>query len=104
MLREPVGRLYFAGTETATEWSGYMEGAVQAGERAAREVRAQTTSNTVISDTTDLLAFSSGKSCNYYKQWRDIFQFQALGGVLKNHHEQVIILENNNAYQVLSSA
>lgn len=39
MLREPVGRLYFAGTETATEWSGYMEGAVEAGERAAREVR-----------------------------------------------------------------
>lgn len=43
MLREPVGRLYFAGTETATEWSGYMEGAVEAGERAAREVRAQAT-------------------------------------------------------------
>lgn len=41
VLREPVGRLYFAGTETATEWSGYMEGAVQAGERAAREVRSQ---------------------------------------------------------------
>uniref|UniRef100_A0AAR2IVF8 Amine oxidase n=1 Tax=Pygocentrus nattereri TaxID=42514 RepID=A0AAR2IVF8_PYGNA len=39
VLREPVGRLYFAGTETATEWSGYMEGAVQAGERASREVR-----------------------------------------------------------------
>lgn len=34
-----MGRLYFAGTETATEWSGYMEGAVQAGERASREVR-----------------------------------------------------------------
>uniref|UniRef100_A0A8C1IIE8 Amine oxidase n=1 Tax=Cyprinus carpio TaxID=7962 RepID=A0A8C1IIE8_CYPCA len=38
VLREPVGRLYFAGTETATEWSGYMEGAVQAGERASREI------------------------------------------------------------------
>lgn len=42
VLREPVGRLYFAGTETASEWSGYMEGAVQAGERAAREVKALT--------------------------------------------------------------
>lgn len=41
VLRQPFGRLYFAGTETATEWSGYMEGAVQAGERAAREVRPQ---------------------------------------------------------------
>ncbi|XP_069492605.1 amine oxidase [flavin-containing]-like [Ambystoma mexicanum] len=38
VLRQPVGRIYFAGTETATEWSGYMEGAVQAGERAAREI------------------------------------------------------------------
>ncbi|XP_071478560.1 amine oxidase [flavin-containing] B-like [Diadema antillarum] len=37
-LREPIGRLYFAGTETATKWSGYMDGAVQAGERAAREI------------------------------------------------------------------
>jgi monoamine oxidase len=27
-----------AGTETATVWSGYMEGALQAGERAATEV------------------------------------------------------------------
>uniref|UniRef100_A0A3B4AFI3 Amine oxidase n=1 Tax=Periophthalmus magnuspinnatus TaxID=409849 RepID=A0A3B4AFI3_9GOBI len=38
VLREPCGRLYFAGTETATAWSGYMEGAVEAGERAAREI------------------------------------------------------------------
>ncbi|XP_030058393.1 amine oxidase [flavin-containing] A-like [Microcaecilia unicolor] len=38
VIRKPVGRIYFAGTETATQWSGYMEGAVQAGERAAREI------------------------------------------------------------------
>ncbi|XP_047699853.1 mucin-19-like [Prionailurus viverrinus] len=38
VIRQPVGRIYFAGTETATHWSGYMEGAVEAGERAAREV------------------------------------------------------------------
>ena len=37
-LREPVGRLHWAGTETATYWNGYMDGAVSAGERAAREV------------------------------------------------------------------
>jgi monoamine oxidase len=37
-LREPVGRVHWAGTETATVWSGYMEGALQAGERAAEEV------------------------------------------------------------------
>jgi monoamine oxidase len=37
-LREPVGRVHWAGTETATVWSGYMEGALQAGERVASEV------------------------------------------------------------------
>ena len=37
-IRKPIGRLYFAGTETASEWTGYMDGAVEAGERAAREV------------------------------------------------------------------
>ncbi|XP_038050318.1 amine oxidase [flavin-containing] B-like isoform X4 [Patiria miniata] len=37
-LRKPFGRLYFAGTETATHWAGYMEGGIQAGERACREV------------------------------------------------------------------
>lgn len=37
-LREPFGRVHFAGTETATKWSGYMDGAIQAGYRAGREV------------------------------------------------------------------
>ncbi len=37
-LREPVGRVHWAGTETATRWSGYIDGAVQSGERAAQEV------------------------------------------------------------------
>jgi monoamine oxidase len=39
-LREPSGRLHWAGTETATVWSGYMEGALQSGERVAAEVLA----------------------------------------------------------------
>lgn len=39
-LREPIGRLHWAGTETATVWNGYMDGAVQSGERAANEVLA----------------------------------------------------------------
>jgi L-amino acid dehydrogenase len=37
-LREPVGRISWAGTETAVEWFGYFEGAAAAGERAAAEV------------------------------------------------------------------
>jgi monoamine oxidase len=37
-LRTPVGRIHWAGTETSDYWSGYMDGAVRSGERAAREV------------------------------------------------------------------
>lgn len=40
-IREPAGRVHWAGTETATEWSGYMEGAAQSAERAAEEVLAR---------------------------------------------------------------
>jgi monoamine oxidase len=39
-LRAPIGRIHWAGAETATVWSGYMDGAVQSGERAAAEVLA----------------------------------------------------------------
>jgi len=39
-LRAPVGRIHWAGTETATRWNGYIEGALQSGERAAAEVLA----------------------------------------------------------------
>ncbi|WP_238348017.1 flavin monoamine oxidase family protein [Pseudoalteromonas citrea] len=38
VLRTPHGNVYFCGTETAEVWSGYMEGAVTAGYRAAGEV------------------------------------------------------------------
>lgn len=37
-LRQPCGRIHWAGTETATEWAGYIEGALRSGARAAREV------------------------------------------------------------------
>lgn len=37
-IREPHGRIHWAGTETATEWMGYFEGAIQSGIRASREV------------------------------------------------------------------
>jgi monoamine oxidase len=36
-LREPIGRIHWAGTETATIWAGYMDGAVRSGHRAAKE-------------------------------------------------------------------
>jgi len=37
-IREPVGRIHWAGTETSTYWNGYMDGAVRSGERAAQEI------------------------------------------------------------------
>lgn len=37
-LRRPAGRIHWGGTETATVWSGYMEGALEAGERVAAEL------------------------------------------------------------------
>ncbi|MGZ5347907.1 MAG: flavin monoamine oxidase family protein [Solirubrobacterales bacterium] len=37
-LREPIGRIHWAGTETATRWMGYFDGAIQSGKRAAGEV------------------------------------------------------------------
>lgn len=37
-LREPVGAIHWAGTETSEIWCGYMDGAVRAGLRAAAEV------------------------------------------------------------------
>jgi monoamine oxidase len=40
-LRAPVGPIHWAGTETAEVFTGYMDGAVRSGERAAREVRAR---------------------------------------------------------------
>ncbi len=39
-LSDPVGPLRFAGTEAAPRWTGYMEGAVRAGEAAARDILA----------------------------------------------------------------
>lgn len=37
-LTKPIGPIHWAGSETATEWRLYMEGAIEAGERAALEV------------------------------------------------------------------
>lgn len=37
-IRQPCGRIHWAGTETATHWVGYLDGALQSGVRAAQEV------------------------------------------------------------------
>lgn len=37
-IRKSVGRIHWAGTETATQWYAYMDGAIGSGKRAAEEV------------------------------------------------------------------
>lgn len=37
-LREPVDGIFWAGTETAEKWTGFLDGAVRSGQRAAAEV------------------------------------------------------------------
>ncbi len=37
-FRAPCGRIHWAGTETSSEWHGYMEGALRSGNRAAGEM------------------------------------------------------------------
>lgn len=39
-LRKPTGHIFWAGTESAKRWCGYMDGAISAGARAASEVHA----------------------------------------------------------------
>jgi monoamine oxidase len=39
-LREPVGRIHWAGAECSPVWNGYMEGAVRSGETAGADVAA----------------------------------------------------------------
>jgi monoamine oxidase len=38
LLREPFGRVHWAGTETSTTSHGAIDGAVRSGERAAAEI------------------------------------------------------------------
>lgn len=41
VLRRPVGPIHWAGTETADAWTGFLDGAVRSGHRAATEVAAR---------------------------------------------------------------
>jgi monoamine oxidase len=39
-LRKPIDGIFWAGTETADKWTGFLDGAVRSGQRAAAEVDA----------------------------------------------------------------
>jgi monoamine oxidase len=44
-ITEPVGHIYFAGTEASPYWSGFMDGAIRAGEIAASQICSATKTN-----------------------------------------------------------
>jgi monoamine oxidase len=48
-LRRPVDGIFWAGTETADEWTGFLDGAVRSGMRAASEVEAYLSTPTATS-------------------------------------------------------
>jgi monoamine oxidase len=39
-LAQPAGRVVFAGEHTSIRWQGYMNGAIESGQRAAAEIAA----------------------------------------------------------------
>lgn len=39
-LRRPIGPIHWAGTETAERWTGYVDGAIDSGQRVAEEILA----------------------------------------------------------------
>jgi monoamine oxidase len=41
VIREPHVRIHWAGTETSSRWTGYIDGAIRSGDRAAEEVLAR---------------------------------------------------------------
>jgi hypothetical protein len=49
-LRKPYKNIHFAGTETASQGMGYMDGAVDAGRRAASEVLVSFRANDQLKD------------------------------------------------------
>ena len=54
--RARSGAIHWAGTETATYWNGYMEGAVRSGERAAAETPARRAERLLVGPARELLA------------------------------------------------
>ncbi|XP_041363842.1 probable flavin-containing monoamine oxidase A [Gigantopelta aegis] len=57
-LREPIDRIHFAGTESATVWFGFLNGAIQSGLRAATEVLMDLRPQTITADDLKLCKMS----------------------------------------------
>ena len=68
--REPFLNLHLCGTESATNWQGYMDGAIESGIRAANEVAY------CFSETNKNIKFDYSKT--YYAQNEEIVRLKSL--------------------------
>jgi len=58
-IREPVGNLFFAGTEASPYWAGFIDGAIRAGEIAADQVCQVDLKTVRLEETTDSFNLSA---------------------------------------------
>lgn len=61
-VSKPFIRIHWAGTETSNKWTGYMEGAVVSGERAARQIICTMTSGNKMSPGVSKTSVSGRKA------------------------------------------
>uniref|UniRef100_A0A3P9KEY0 Amine oxidase n=1 Tax=Oryzias latipes TaxID=8090 RepID=A0A3P9KEY0_ORYLA len=81
-LRTPCGRIFWAGTETATQWCGYMSGAVQAGQRAALEVLTELWHVDLTAEEIEALQHSVKSSTNQVPTSKLSFLFSGKSAVI----------------------
>lgn len=73
-LRKPYKNIHFAGTETASQWMGYMDGAIDAGRRAASEVLVSFRDNDQLKDNDiDQYTFESQSKIFSIKIFTNLF-------------------------------
>ncbi|KAI0218221.1 Amine oxidase [flavin-containing] A [Lamellibrachia satsuma] len=84
-LRKPFNRIHFAGTESATVWCGFLNGAVQAGYRAANEVlynlRPQVISARDLEGTTYTTKHAARAVRAYPSAWQQLMQWTLRIGI-----------------------
>ncbi len=67
-VRKPYKNIHFAGTETASQWMGYMDGAIDAGRRAAAEVLVSFRDNDQLKDNEiDQYTFENQSKLIFYE-------------------------------------
>lgn len=75
-------RIFWAGTETATQWCGYMSGAVQAGQRAALEVLTELWHVDLTAEEIEALQHSVKSSTNQVPTSKLSFLFSGKSAVI----------------------